>query len=127
MDSSESTNCARFRYPFKMWVIESFAGCLRENDIARTLSPLTSGPAERMNRPSRTPRCESCTTIPRDSLKARLDAFITAYNLAKHHPAGQPHPKPSATPGRDSTTPLIINPHHLIPEPYSSTPATPMV
>ena len=53
----------------------------------------------------------------RDSLKAHLNAFITAYNFAKHLKSLRWRTPFQAI--RDAWTkdpaPFIINPHHLIP------------
>ena len=56
-----------------------------------------------------------------DSLKAHLDAFITAYNFAKHLKSLR-----WRTPFQiicdawtKDPTPFIINPHHLIPGPHT--------
>ena len=55
------------------------------------------------------------------NLKAHLDAFITAYNFAKHLKSLRWRtPFQTICDARTKDpTPFIINPHHLIPGPYT--------
>jgi transposase-like protein len=107
--------------PTAQYRLHAFDRICREHAIAHKLTkpyhPWTNGQAERMNRTVKvaTVRAFHYETI--DSLKAHLDAFITAYNFAKHLKSLRwrtPFQAICDAWTRDPE-PFIINPHHLIP------------
>jgi transposase-like protein len=107
--------------PTAQYRLHAFDRICREHGITHKLTkpyhPWTNGQAERMNRTVKEATVRAFHYETLDSLKAHLDAFITAYNFAKHLKSLH-----WRTPFRaicDAWTtdpePFIINPHQLIP------------
>lgn len=107
--------------PTAQYRLHVFDRLCREHDIEHRLTkpyhPWTNGQAERINRTVKDATVRAFHYETLDSLKAHLDAFITAYNFAKHLKSLR-----WRTPFHaicDAWTkdpiPFIINPHQLIP------------
>jgi transposase-like protein len=101
--------------PTAQYRLHVFDRVCRENGIVHKLTN------ERMNRTVKDATVRALHYETLDSLKAHLNAFITAYNFAKH-----PKSLRWRTPFRaicdawtKDPTPFIINPHHLIPGPHT--------
>jgi Integrase core domain len=79
-----------------------------------------NGQAERMNRTVKDATVRAFHYETLDSLKAHLNAFITAYNFAKHLKSLRRRTPFQAIcdAWTNNPTPFIINPHHLIPGLY---------
>lgn len=107
--------------PTAQYRLHVFDRVCEENGIAHKLTkpyhPWTNGQAERMNRTVKDATVRAFHYETLDSLKAHLDAFITAYNFAKHLKSLRwrtPFQSICDAWTKDPT-PFIINPHHLIP------------
>src|SRR5215204_851914 len=111
--------------PTATWMGHSFDRVCRENGITHKLTrpyhPWTNGQAERMNRTVKDATVKVFHYPDLESLKAHVLAFVTAYNFGKH--LKRLHWR---TPFQaiceawaNDPTPFKINPHHLIPGPYT--------
>jgi hypothetical protein len=111
--------------PAAQYRLHVFDRVCRENSIIHKLTkpyhPWTNGQAERMNRTVKEATVRAFHYETLDSLKARLDAFITAYNFAKHLKSLRWRTPFQAIcdAWTKDLTPFIINPHHLIPGPHT--------
>jgi transposase InsO family protein len=92
-----------------------------EHRLTKPFHPWTNGQAERMNRTIKQATVKVFHYETLASLSAHVLAFVSAYNCAKHLKALQ-----GRTPFQaicDAWTkapePFKINPHHLIPGPYT--------
>jgi transposase InsO family protein len=84
--------------------------------LTKSYHPWTNSQPERLNRTVKVFRYETL-----ESLSAHGQAFVTAYNFAKHLKALKwrtPFQKICDAWTKDPT-PFKINPHHLIPGPYT--------
>jgi hypothetical protein len=88
----------------------------RRSDFAEAYYLWTNGQAERMNRTVKEATVRAFHYETLDSLKAHLDAFITAYSFAKHLKSLRwQTPFQAICDARTKDpTPFIINPHHVI-------------
>ncbi len=99
--------------PTARYRLHAFDRACQDHGIAHKLTkpyhPWTNGQAERMNRTVKDATLKAFHYETLDSLKAHLDAFITAYNFAKHlNPsAGEHLSKPSAMPGLKTKRPSL--------------------
>jgi transposase InsO family protein len=107
------------------WRRHTFDRVCRAHGIAHKLTrpyhPWTNGQAERMHRTIKEATVKAFRYDARGALVAHLAAFVTANNFAKHLKALRWHPPFQAVCdawARDPT-PFKINPHHLIPGPYT--------
>jgi transposase-like protein len=111
--------------PTARYRLHAFDRICRDHDIAHKLTkpyhPWTNGQAERMNRTVKEATVRAFHYETHDSLKAHLDAFITAYNFAKHLKSLRWQTPFQAICDAWTTdpAPFIINPHHLIPGPHN--------
>jgi transposase-like protein len=107
--------------PTAQYRLHAFDRICRDHAVTHKLTrpyhPWTNGQAERMNRTVKDATVRAFHYETLGNLKAHLDAFITAYNFAKHLKSLR-----WRTPFQaicDAWTkdpePFIINPHHLIP------------
>ncbi len=111
-------------WPTAQYRLHTFDRICREHSLTYKLTklyhPWTNGQAERMNRTVRDATVRAFH-YEIDSLKAHLDAFITACNFAKHLKSH--HWRTPFQAIYDAWTkdpkPFIINPHHLIPGPHT--------
>jgi transposase-like protein len=107
--------------PTAQYRLHAFDRVCREHGIAHKLTkpyhPWTNGQAERMNRTVKDATVRAFHYETAESLKAHLDAFLTAYNFAKHLKSLRwrtPFQAICDAWSKDPT-PFNINPHHLIP------------
>jgi len=107
--------------PTAQYRLHAFDRICREHGITHKLTkpyhPWTNGQAERMNRTVKDATVRAFHYETLDSLRAHLDAFITAYNFAKHLKSLRwrtPFQAICDAWTKDAD-PFIINPHHLIP------------
>jgi transposase-like protein len=107
--------------PTAQYRLHVFDRVCAEHGIAHKLTkpyhPWTNGQAERMNRTVKDATVRAFHYETLDSLKAHLNAFITAYNFAKHLKSLRWRTPFQAIcdAWTNNPTPFIINPHHLIP------------
>jgi transposase-like protein len=112
--------------PSRRWLgPHIFDRVCREHGIKHRLTkpyhPWTNGQAERMNRTVKDATIKVFHYPDLESLKAHILAFVTAYNFAKHLKRLQwrtPFQAICEAWAKDPT-PFKINPHHLIPGPYT--------
>src|SRR3954467_14350938 len=114
--------------PTATWMGHIFDRVCREHGIAHRLTkpyhPWTNGQAERMNRTVTDATVKVFHYPDLESLKAHVLAFVTAYNFAKHLKRLQwrtPFQAICEAWAKDPA-PFKINPHHLIPGPYTYQP-----
>ena len=111
--------------PTAQYRLHVFDRVCREKGITHKLTkpyhPWTNGQAERMNRTVKDATVRAFHYETLDSLKAHLDAFITAYNFAKHLKSLRWRTPFQAICDAWTSEPalFIINPHHLIPGPHT--------
>jgi len=116
------TNCASTRWDT---MVHPFDRVCREHGIEHRLTkpyhPWTNGQAERMNRTVKDATVKVFHYETRESLDAHLQAFLTAYNFAKHLKALRWRTPFQALCDAWTKDPSIfkINPHHLIPGPHT--------
>jgi transposase-like protein len=107
--------------PTAQYRLHVFDRLCREHGIEHRLTkpyhPWTNGQAERMNRTVKDATVRAFHYETLDSLKAHLDAFITAYNFAKHLKSLRWRTPFQAICDAWTKDParFIINPHQLIP------------
>ena len=111
--------------PTAQYRLHVFDRICREHGIRHRLTkpyhPWTNGQAERMNRTVKDATVRAFHYEALDSLKAHLDAFVTAYNFAKHLKSLRwrtPFQAICNAWTKDPTA-FIINPHQLIPGPHT--------
>jgi transposase-like protein len=107
--------------PTAQYRLHVFDRLCREHGIEHRLTkpyhPWTNGQAERMNRTVKDATVRAFHYETLDSLKAHLDAFVTAYNFAKHLKSLRWRTPFQAICDAWTKDPaaFIINPHQLIP------------
>jgi transposase InsO family protein len=111
--------------PTATWMGHIFDRVCREHGITHKLTrpdhPWTNGQAERMNRTIKDATIKVFHYPDLESLKAHVLAFVTAYNFGKHLKRLQwrtPFQAICEAWAKDPA-PFKINPHHLIPGPYT--------
>ncbi len=106
-------------------MVHPFDRICREHGIEHRLTqpyhPWTNGQAERMNRTVKDATVKAFHCETRESLNAHLQAFVTAYNSAKHLKALRWRTPFQAICDSWTKNPSIfkIDPHHLIPGPHT--------
>jgi transposase InsO family protein len=116
------TNCASTRWDT---MVHPFNRVCREHGIEHRLTkpyhPWTNGQAERINRTVKDATVKAFHYETRESLDAHLQAFLTAYNFAKHLKALRWRTPVQAICDAWAKDPSIFktNPHHLIPGPHT--------
>jgi transposase InsO family protein len=111
--------------PTATWMGPIFDRVCRENGITHKLTrpyhPWTNGQAERMNRTIKDATVKVFHSPDLESLKAHVLAFVTAYNFGKHLKRLQWRTPFQAVceAWANDPAPFKINPHHLIPGPYT--------
>jgi transposase InsO family protein len=111
--------------PTATWMGHIFDRVCREHGIEHRLTkpyhPWTNGQAERMNRTVKDATIKVFHYPDLESLKAHVLAFVTAYNFGKHLKRLRwrtPFQAIREAWAKDPA-PFKINPHHLIPGPYT--------
>jgi transposase InsO family protein len=111
--------------PTATWMGHIFDRVCQDNGITHKLTrpyhPWTNGQAERMNRTIKDATITVFHYPDLESLKAHVLAFVTAYTFAKHLkrlPWRTPFQAICEAWAKDPA-PFKINPHHLIPGPYT--------
>src|SRR3712207_4811792 len=111
--------------PTATWMGHIFDRVCREHGIEHRLTkpyhPWTNGQAERMNRTIKDATVKVFHYPDLESLKAHVLAFVTAYNFGKHLKRLRwrtPFQAICEAWAKDPA-PFKINPHHLIPGPYT--------
>ena len=111
--------------PTATWMGHIFDRVCREHGIKHRLTrpyhPWTNGQAERMNRTVKDATIKMFHSPDLESLKAHVLACVTAYNFGKHLKQLRwrtPFQAICEAWAKDPA-PFKINPHHLIPGPYT--------
>ena len=112
-----STRWDTMRHPFDRVCDEHGV----EHRLTKPYHPWTNGQAERMNRTVKDATTKAFHYETSDALRAHVLAFVTAHNFAKHLKALRWR-TPFQTildAYKANPSPFKVNPHHLMPGPYT--------
>jgi transposase InsO family protein len=111
--------------PTARWRVHVFDRVCGEHGIEHRLTkpyhPWTNGPAERMNRTVKETTVKALLYETLESLAGHVQAFLTAFNFAKHLKALRWRTSFQAIcdAWKKNPSPFKLNPHHLIPGPHT--------